>query len=1049
MSFVREQGCETTYAHVPSLGSTVQVFTCLCRKGEHLDSDTDVITNPQLEAWLSRFFVITGKKDDCVVKPNTLQHAVAYARCQKKEVTAFLLAKKGISSSQRWNSQLHKNQAVFLGLHFATYPVVPCADGLSDNDGTRSESELFGATTDHSVAEECGSESSNGGSTGSQSSGTSGNVQHASKDAASVHWRRRGYRSRYNVSPGSCVLWCATNPTRPGRGYTPKCTAKVKVTQLQPGAWVSTVVHEHGSGCWHHDNPGDYDVYGSWLREGVREMVEAAHFDDSQAPNAIAKRVQGAGHLKGWTRKKLRRHISEHLKNARFKRFGGGTQVTVGQLETILADLPTAPEGQESDSLLLIGKRLDPHMCLVFSTPAWLHNLRLQELEGKATWVWTDGTGKVIWQKCRILLLGVLTTAHTISPVALAIARTEKAEAYGFLLSSTKVAVESLHPGWTWDLKYLMSDGDKGIIAAARLIWALITWLQCYYHVQRNLKRELGKGPRKGLSQEVKDEVDSAFRTLHVSWSKEVFEAGWQALQVKYVDTPMYLEHARAEYIDQRENWYVGSSPVGIPSGTPAESAAKMLKDVTNHKLTTLPQFIQNELPKLPKIWGSGCEGFSGRAPQPEPWMWQEAQAILHSKRFYDAGEALFIHQGSTTKKRGRAGMRVREYPPITADEVAQWQTCSEKISEGSPVLWDDFVAFLRIQRVTSTSCTCGHYHVLEVCEGILLWLLVKGMATPPPMYDWKYVSCRPFKFGRQRRKVVYRVHGPSELGAHSDGEEEDEEPTDDDAKEVEDGDMDEDLHLTPLTRSAEKELQSGRKTWHSLHLYRPPFQCGECNRAVFLWCKFCQGCGWCLTSVNCPGRGHTRSATDQWVLHKWAAEKGAAASLPRVQISTPTPTPTSTADETCASSPTCAPHLVVRTKMGQGRSKSKQPSKPTPAPLPQHPPSVSSTSVDGCPLCPTTLPADAKACIFCGKTLLCRGCEGNACPTCIPTEPKPTPAPITPPRPPSASSTSVDGGLPTTKPKQLPVTTHPTYCASPPEPRGVSTRSGKKKKIA
>ena len=157
-----------------------------------------------------------------------------------------------------------------------------------------------------------------------------------------------------------------------------------------------------------------------------------------------------------------------------------------------------------------------------------------------------------------------------------------------------------------------------------------------------------------------------------MSWSKEVFEAGWQALQVKYVDTPMYLEHARAEYIDQRENWYVGSSPVGIPSGAPAESAAKMLKDVTNHKLTTLPQFIQNELPKLPKIWGSGCEGFSGRAPQPEPWMWQEAQAILHSKRFYDAGEALFIHQGSTTKKGGRAGMRVREYPPITADEVAQ-----------------------------------------------------------------------------------------------------------------------------------------------------------------------------------------------------------------------------------------------------------------------------------------------------------------------------------------------------------------------------------------
>ena len=120
----------------------------------------------------------------------------------------------------------------------------------------------------------------------------------------------------------------------------------------------------------------------------------------------------------------------------------------------------------------------------------------------------------------------------------------------------------------------------------------------------------------------------------------------------------------------------------------------------------------------------------------------------------------------------------------------------------------------------------------------------------------------------------------------------------------------------------------------------------------------------------------------DRWVLHKWADEVGATASLPRPQIAAPAPHP----------HPDPMPQAqTVRTKIEQGDSMSK--------------PLVASTSA-GCPSCVKPLPDDAKACIFCEETLLCQDCEGNACPRCDPpTEPNPTPSSCTTLSPLGASS--------------------------------------------
>ena len=49
---------------------------------------------------------------------------------------------------------------------------------------------------------------------------------------------------------------------------------------------------------------------------------------------------------------------------------------------------------------------------------------------------------------------------------------------------------------------------------------------------------------------------------------------------------------------------------------------------------------------------------------RPAPWMWQEAQCILHDAIFFDDGDAIYFHQGATSRKRGANGKPVREYPP-------------------------------------------------------------------------------------------------------------------------------------------------------------------------------------------------------------------------------------------------------------------------------------------------------------------------------------------------------------------------------------------------
>ena len=70
-------------------------------------------------------------------------------------------------------------------------------------------------------------------------------------------------------------------------------------------------------------------------------------------------------------------------------------------------------------------------------------------------------------------------------------------------------------------------------------------------------------------------------------------------------------------------------------------------------------------------------------------------------------------------------------------------------------------------KEVAEDHCTCAMYNTYctyTMCEGILLWVLVKVPDSKvPTQYSWDLIAQHPFKLGRMERLVATRVE-PAEL---------------------------------------------------------------------------------------------------------------------------------------------------------------------------------------------------------------------------------------------------------------------------------------------
>ena len=152
---------------------------------------------------------------------------------------------------------------------------------------------------------------------------------------------------------------------------------------------------------------------------------------------------------------------------------------------------------------------------------------------------------------------------------------------------------------------------------------------------------------------------------------------------------------------------------------------------------------------------------------------------------------------------------------------------------------------------------------------------LVKELGfTVPLRYSWKYVGVRPFRYGRVRWIDVSRVEPPHVRVCRQ------QTPPKKVAKKrpkvVEDDSSSDgscDGEPLSLAEEVECELARGNALWHSMRLYLPPFTCGQCNRAVYLWCICCDGCVHCLVGVECLAQRFKDRDEVKWVLQKW--EKG------------------------------------------------------------------------------------------------------------------------------------------------------------------------------
>ena len=64
--------------------------------------------------------------------------------------------------------------------------------------------------------------------------------------------------------------------------------------------------------------------------------------------------------------------------------------------------------------------------------------------------------------------------------------------------------------------------------------------------------------------------------------------------------------------------------------------------------MSTLAEFLVNGTPNLGKCCSEHSYTFTGGAPLPESWMWQERRAIHEAATFFDVGDALFFVTGLT-----------------------------------------------------------------------------------------------------------------------------------------------------------------------------------------------------------------------------------------------------------------------------------------------------------------------------------------------------------------------------------------------------------------
>ena len=128
--------------------------------------------------------------------------------------------------------------------------------------------------------------------------------RHTTLSEAMASWREKGFRRRHASSKTHVMLWCATNPAKPGSDHVPKCPATVHVRYVESTSpddvpfWQSTQGDTHGDACCYHNWDGKVPSFGNWLGDGVREIILEAYFKTNALTNRPSTRPEHLAHIK-------------------------------------------------------------------------------------------------------------------------------------------------------------------------------------------------------------------------------------------------------------------------------------------------------------------------------------------------------------------------------------------------------------------------------------------------------------------------------------------------------------------------------------------------------------------------------------------------------------------------------------------------------------------------------------------------------------------------------------------------------------------------------
>jgi hypothetical protein len=168
-------------------------------------------------------------------------------------------------------------------------------------------------------------------------------------------------------------------------------------------------------------------------------------------------------------------------------------------------------------SCLVLDHKIDTSdFALTLSSKTLLNNT-LEQSKYADSILFIDTTYKIINSGLVLMVAGTQTLEHQFRPIAFQIALKEDTIYYERFLAAIKEGVkEKLNKEFL--PKYIMSDFDESIAAAARSVFPDSVQLKCYFHLKRNLERKIREC---GL----KDQEETILEDLKfLSESTDIFE---------------------------------------------------------------------------------------------------------------------------------------------------------------------------------------------------------------------------------------------------------------------------------------------------------------------------------------------------------------------------------------------------------------------------------------------------------------------------------------------------------------------------------------------